>query len=130
MTSDTRRQKIVLCVDDDRDSCELAEAVLGLVNYQVDFALCIEEGLKKARQNRYDLILLDLIFLNGSGAELCQQIRQFDKQTPILFYSGEAREYHIQKALGAGAQGYLVKPVDPADLLKSVIAHLDRLDED
>jgi DNA-binding response OmpR family regulator len=130
MSESRHSKKRILCVDKDQDTCDMIALILGLENYQVDLAMSAKEGLEKAQQNRYDLMLIHLHFLNGSGEELCRQIRQFDRQTPILFYSGEAREKHIKKALEAGAQGYLVKPVDPTDLVKSIKHHTGGLAED
>ena len=55
-----------------------------------------------------------------SGEELTTEIRKFDKNTPILFYSGAAYETDKQKAHDAGAQGYLIKPLGIADLVDEV----------
>jgi len=119
-------QKLILCIDDDEDTCDLIVAILGMEGYQVDLASSIAEGLEKTKHNCYTLILLDVQLLDGSGIELCREIRLFDSKTPILFYSGEGRESHIQTALAAGAQGFLIKPVDPDDLLKKVNAHTQK----
>ena len=121
-------QKIILCIDDDNDTCELVVAILGIASYQVDIASSAIEGMEKARLNHYDLILLDLRLGDGDGRELCRQIRFFDAKTPILFYSGEGRESHIEAALATGAQGFLLKPVDPDDLLKKISEQTEKKD--
>jgi DNA-binding response OmpR family regulator len=51
---------------------------------------------------------------------VCQKLREFDTWTPILFYSGAAFERDKQQAFAAGAQGYLVKPVGPDELIAEV----------
>ena len=56
----------------------------------------------------------------GSGIDLCKKLREFDTWTPILFYSGAAYERDKQQAFAAGAQGYLVKPAEPNDLIEEV----------
>jgi len=56
------------------------------------------------------LYLLDTRFPEGSGLDLCKQLREFNPQTPIVFYSGDARETEKAKGLAAGADAYLVKP--------------------
>ena len=56
-----------------------------------------------------------------SGVGLCQQLREFDEHTPILFYSAAAYDKDIQRALSCGAQGYLVKPADNDDLEAEVL---------
>ena len=55
-----------------------------------------------------------------SGATLTEWIREFDKTTPILFYSGAAHDSDLQQALNAGANGYVVKPADNDTLLAEV----------
>src|SRR4051794_28826815 len=107
----------ILCVDDDQDTCEMVTVLLGQTGYEVQHALSVADGLIKARQDGFDLILLDWNFEDGTGLELCRQIRAFDSITPILFYTGEIDDAAIRAALRAGAQGYLVKPVAVASLL-------------
>lgn len=118
--------KRILCVADE-DSCDLVAAIMGYKAYKVERVTTAKEGLAKARQGNYDLILLDLHLEDDSGVNLCQKIRQFDANTPILFYSAEARESKIKEAIAAGAQGFLVKPVDPFDIQNYVRRHTGNL---
>ncbi len=110
----------ILCVDDDKDTCELVTFLLGQAGYEVIQALNIADGLTLVRREHFDLILLDWFFDDGTGLELCQMIRAFDSQTTILFYSGVAYSAEIKKAMSAGAQGFLIKPVGTDDLLETV----------
>ena len=55
-----------------------------------------------------------------SGIDLCEKLREFDPFVPILFYSGAAYDHDKQQAFAAGAQGYLVKPVDNDEVLKQL----------
>ena len=120
-------EKVILCVDDDQDTCDLVTFMLKSANIQVDAAESVAEGCDKAQANRYDLILLDYRYPDGTGIEICQCVRQLDKQTPILFYSAEAHHESIQQALAAGAQDYLVKPNDTDNLVKRVLFHTNKL---
>lgn len=52
--------------------------------------------------------------------DLCRRVRKFNEWTPIIFYSGLAYDADIKNALGAGAQAYLVKPVDLTELIESI----------
>ena len=63
-----------------------------------------------AQAEQFDLYLLDTRFPEGSGLDLCKQLREFSPQTPIVFYSGNAGEPDKAKGLAAGADAYLVKP--------------------
>jgi DNA-binding response OmpR family regulator len=110
----------ILCVDDNRDTCEMLTVLLGEAGYDVQYALCVSEGLSKARQGGFDLILLDWSFADGTGLDLCRQIRAFDQRTAILFYTGEKDADATASALSAGAQDYLVKPVAVDRLLRAI----------
>jgi DNA-binding response OmpR family regulator len=112
----------ILCVDDDTDTREMIETLLTLQGYQVILARSISEALSHVVSTTFDMILVDWIFEDGTGVDLCTKMKQVGVSAPILFYSGVTDEAHIQSALDAGAQGFLVKPVDPTDLLR----HLDR----
>lgn len=114
----------ILCVDDDQDTCEMITVLLGQAGYEVQHGLSVADGLKNARQGGFDLILLDWGFEDGTGVDLCRQIRAFDDRTPILFYTGEVDDAAVEAALSAGAQGYLIKPVAVESLLQAISAYV------
>jgi len=66
------------------------------------------------------LYVIDNWMSGVSGIDLCRKLREFDSRTPILFYSGAAFERDKQDAFAAGAQGYLVKPAGPDELIAEV----------
>lgn len=72
-------------------------------------ASSVAEGLELAKTQDFDLYLLDYVFADGTGRELCEQIREFDRETPILFFSGSHPNVY-REALSCGAQGFVVKP--------------------
>ncbi len=78
--------------------------------YEAVIAASVSDALERAKSGGLDLCILDHWLSQGSGIELCQQIRAFDSHTPIMFYSGAGYKTDIQKGLAAGAQAYLVKP--------------------
>ena len=110
----TRR---LLCVDDHADTCVLIETVLR--QYEVVSAHNTLDGLHRARNQHFDLILLDYHMPDGNGVELCKQIRQFDQNTPVLFVTGT---YMMNESdvLEAGAQG-VVRKTEIADVLPTVV---------
>ncbi len=110
----------VLYIEDDEDTRELVKYALGMNNYKVIAAANLEDALRLARTNQFDLYLIDNWISGGSGIELCKKLREFDPWTPILFYSGAALERDRQEAFAAGAQGYLVKPASPDELMIEV----------
>lgn len=100
----------VLYVENDEDSGFMLLTLLGLSDIDVLLARSVREAFQSAQKRHFDLYLLDSKFPDGSGFELCRQLRAFFPQIPIVFYSGEAYENDKEKGLEAGADAYLVKP--------------------
>jgi CheY-like chemotaxis protein len=100
------RKKRVLCVDDNTDTCALvAETLKG---WRVATEYCSSEGLRRATAEDFDLILLDYHLPDGTGLELCRQIRLFDVSTPILMFTVTHSIEH-DAVLAAGGQGVIRK---------------------
>jgi CheY-like chemotaxis protein len=99
----------ILFVDDNEDIRVIVGAMLTTRGYEPATAASCAEGLAMARAGGYDLFLLDYIFTDGTGRELCEQIREFDRDTPILFFSASHPSIQ-QEAVKCGAQGYVLKP--------------------
>lgn len=118
----------ILFIDDHQDTCEMMRYLLGREGYEVVSASSVTEGLRLAKVETFDLILLDWYFPDGTGIEMCQMIRTFDEEIPIFFCTGVAYESEIKKALKAGAQGCFVKPVDVGNLMKTISRHLSSKD--
>ncbi len=100
----------VLYADDNEDACLMLSTLLGFSNIETTAANTIDDALKLAQAELFDLYLLDTRFPEGSGLELCRRLREFHPQTPIVFYSGDAYESDKAKGFAAGADAYLVKP--------------------
>ena len=106
----------ILYIEDHDDTRELVTLVLGQNDFDVVTGATIEVGIGLARSSNFDLYLLDSWLPDGSGLDLCRTIREFDPVTPILFYSAAAFEADRKDAIESGAQGYLVKPSQTAEL--------------
>ncbi len=109
----------ILFVEDHDDTRELLSLVLR-EHYEVATAATVEDSLKLARQGKFNLFIFDSWLPDGYGVDLCKLVREFDRHTPILFYSGLSQKSDRDIALRAGAQGYLVKPVEVPELLQAV----------
>ena len=103
-------RKRILCVDDDEDTRDLMNVLLGQYGYESVIAASVSDALDRARSGGLALCILDHWLTESNGIDLCRQIRAFDSHTPIMFYSGAGYKADIQKGLDAGAQAYLVKP--------------------
>ncbi|MDQ3917559.1 MAG: response regulator [Acidobacteriota bacterium] len=108
----------ILFVDDHEDSRALVSAYLAHQGYQVKTADSCAEGLLRARYEEFDLFVLDYRFADGTGRELCEQIREFDPSTPIVFFSASHPDLQ-RAALACGAQDFVLKP-DLDGLTKAV----------
>src|ERR1044072_8401668 len=96
----------ILCTEDDPDTRDLLILMLSAAGYDATCTKNAEDALLRVQHERFDLFLLDNWLPGTSGLELCKQIRQFDLDTPILFYSGAAFESDRERAIASGAQGY------------------------
>lgn len=117
------QRSLILCVEKNSDTCVLLNFMLGRETNEVTCVSTVAEGLRLARAQQYDLYLLDGLLEDGTGVELCEQLRQFDSRTPVVFFSALAQEADRHRAYEAGAQSYLVKPND-LDLLAATVARL------
>jgi DNA-binding response OmpR family regulator len=115
-----RQNPRILYIEDHEDTRELVTLLLTQKNYEVVTGTTIESGIALAAGGEFDLYLLDSWLPDGSGLDLCQRIREFDKSTPILFYSAAAYASDHDTALMCGAQAYLIKPSQPSDLCRLV----------
>jgi DNA-binding response OmpR family regulator len=113
------RQRI-LYIEDHEDTRDLVTLVLEQQNYEVTTAATLATGLGLASKEHFDLYLLDSRLPDGSGVDLCRELRSFDQRTPILFYSAAAYEIDKKTAMDSGAQGYLTKPGANGDLCEMV----------
>ena len=71
-------------------------------------------------ERHFDLFMLDNWLPDGSGIELCREVRARFPETPIIFMSAAAQESTIDEATSAGADRYFVKPFDPYELKEAV----------
>ena len=110
--SSVEKRKHILCSDDHDDTRAMMAILLDGCGYEVTTAGSLAETLPLTEKGGFDLFILDGIYPDGFGVDLCKQIRNFDSHTPILFLSGLAHESDIAKGMKAGAQAYITKPVD------------------
>lgn len=100
----------VLYAEDNEESGYMLSTLLGFSDIDVSLARNIAEAYNAAQKRHFDLYLLDSRFPDGNGFELCRRLREFNPQTPIVFYSGDAHATDKQKGLEAGANAYIFKP--------------------
>ena len=110
----------LLYVEDHSDTRDLISFVLREEGFEVVTLANPQEAIHLAETERFSLYILDNWMEGMSGVELCTRLREFDVTTPILFFSGAARELDKQNAIACGAQGYLCKPSTPDALIVQI----------
>lgn len=117
--------KHILIIEDDKAIAELERDYLEINGFKIEIAADGDEGLKIATSKDFDLILLDLMLPGKNGFELCREIRT-KTEIPILMVTAKKESIDKIRGLGLGADDYIVKPFDPAELVARVNAHLSR----
>ena len=118
----------ILVVDDETAIVEMLTMRLEANNYQVISALDGREGLNKARSEKPDLIILDLMLPKLEGYKVCQMLKFDEKyrQIPVILFTARAQELDIKLGEEVGADAYIVKPFEPDILLDKVAELLSR----
>lgn len=122
----TEVQKRILIVDDDDEIRELLEFDIASSGYFVDTAVNGLEGLNKALNNTYDLILLDVMMPKMNGFEVCKNIRQAKLAVPVLMLTAKGTIDDKTAGFDCGADDYLVKPFDIQEVVLRIRVLLRR----
>ncbi len=107
----------ILIIEDNELNLKLMKDILISQNYEIDTAADGEEGLEKAMENDYDLILLDIQMPVVSGYDFLQI---YNKKTPIIVVSACAMDTEIDKAKELGCADYISKPIQIMEFLNTV----------
>ena len=113
---------LILLVEDDIDQLEPLRAALTKAGHTID---AVEDGDTAQwllSQKDYDLLILDWMLPNVSGVQLCQEFRRIGKTSPVLMLTAKDTTLDKVTGLDAGADDYLVKPIDIVELLARVRA--------
>jgi DNA-binding response OmpR family regulator len=120
--------KRILMIEDDPNIVELARIHISDLGYLFDWSADGESGLRKAQEDEYDLILLDLMLPRLDGLEVCKRIRQENQKTPILMLTAKSEEFDKVLGLELGADDYLTKPFSIRELVARIKAILRRVE--
>jgi len=118
--------KRILIVDDEEHIRELLEFDISHSGYLTDTAKNGEEGLKKALEGNYDLVILDVMMPKMNGYEVCKNIRLVKPSLPVLLLTAKGRIEDKTSGFDVGADDYLVKPFDIQEVLLRIRALLRR----
>ena len=115
----------ILIVEDEEAIADLEKDYLELSGFEVEIASDGTSGLKKALEEGFHLVILDLMLPGVDGFEICRQIREV-KNIPIIMVSAKKDDIDKIRGLGLGADDYMTKPFSPSELVARVKAHLNR----
>ncbi|MCR4651631.1 MAG: response regulator transcription factor [Lachnospiraceae bacterium] len=115
----------VLIVEDEMSIAELEKDYLEANAFSVEIENNGDSGLKRALEEPFDIVVLDLMLPGIDGFEVCRKIRE-QKQIPILMVSAKKDDIDKIRGLGLGADDYMTKPFSPSELVARVKAHLAR----
>ncbi|MBD2155626.1 response regulator [Leptolyngbya sp. FACHB-16] len=116
----------ILIVDDDESIAELVKTALTEQRYTVDVAKDGQAGWQLTEDLAYDLILLDVMLPKLDGISFCQRLRSQGSQVPVLLLTAKDASSDKVAGLDAGADDYIVKPLDLQELAARIRALLRR----
>lgn len=117
--------KKILIIEDDISIAELERDYLELNDFKCTIAEQGMEGLEKALNEDFELIIIDIMLPEMDGFEVLSKLRG-KKQTPVIMLSARNGDIDKIKGLGLGADDYMTKPFSPNELVARVKAHIKR----
>ena len=102
----------ILCTEDNEDTREVLTLLLKLAGFEVTCVESPADALRLAKSEKFDLYLLDSWLPGMDGDDLCKTLLELDSTIPILFYSGATSPADRERAMKAGAKGYMFKPAE------------------
>ncbi len=120
----------ILLIEDEPGLVETVSDLLAMEGHSVEAARDGESGLARASQERFDLIVLDVMLPKKMGFDVCRELRQKGVDTAILMLTARSQVTDRVVGLKLGADDYLTKPFDPAELLARVEALLRRVQKE
>ena len=115
----------ILIIEDESSIAELQRDYLEMSGFEVEMEGNGEKGLRRALAEDFDLLLVDVMLPGMDGFQICRRVRA-QKETPLLMVSARGGEIDKIRALGLGADDYIVKPFSPGELVARVKAHIER----
>lgn len=123
-TAANANNKIILIVEDDPAIRKMEEKILSSAGYQIHIAEDAEQGLRKVRTHKYDLVMLDVMMPGMNGYDFARTMREDAnlQSVPVLFVTARGSPQDVKEGFQSGGMLYLVKPFTSAMLLTTVKA--------
>jgi DNA-binding response OmpR family regulator len=108
----------ILIVSDNEESCTYLARILSAKDWQTDEAWIGSKAVELARRNAYDAVVFDYRAPGLEGADVCRRIREAQPSAREVFMTGTTKIDTVYRAVQAGAERVLAKPVDPIELVQ------------
>lgn len=115
----------ILIVDDDEAICKTLSAILQTKGYQTTTATTAKEAIEKAKIQFFNTALLDIKLPDMEGTQLLAQLQEIAPETIKIMVTGYPSLKNAVDALNLGASSYIMKPIDPEELLKKIANKLE-----
>ncbi|HEX6680253.1 MAG TPA: response regulator transcription factor [Gaiellaceae bacterium] len=122
-------RRTILLVEDERSITEPLAAALERDGFDTRVAGTVEEALEQARRSEPDLVLLDVMLPDGSGFDVCRELRR-DSKVPIIMLTARGEEADRVIGLELGADDYVVKPFSAREVSARIRAVLRRAESE
>ena len=116
----------ILLVEDDQNFGDVLRSYLEMHEYHVTLATDGEEGLKEFKKGEFDLTITDVMMPKKDGFSLARDIREENKEMPIIFLTAKTLKEDVLEGFKIGADDYITKPFNSEELLYRVMAVLKR----
>ena len=116
----------VLIADDNLQIVSILKEYCKKNNFNVTLAHDGEETLKKIRNNKFDIVLLDIMMPKKNGFDVCKEVRTFSN-VPIIMITARGEDFERIMGLETGADDYIVKPFSPGEVIARINAILRRV---
>ena len=115
-------QKTILFIDDNPVDRTLISRLLAKYDFRVLLAETAQAGLRMGREEKPDLILLDILLPGMSGIEVCKELRKSEitQSIPVIFYTSIDTPKHLIDYTSYGARDYIQKTMPPEDLVNAI----------
>jgi len=121
-----KKKASILLVDDDENICRTLGLILEEKGYNVDFAHTGKDAIEKSKKKVYNVALLDIKLPDIEGVKLLKLLRETTPKMIKIMVTGYPALQNAVQALNWGADAYIIKPVDPEELTKTVEEKLEK----
>lgn len=112
----------ILLIDDHQTVFRLLEAIVRIRGYTLLYAESGQQGIVKAREEKPDLILLDVMMPDLDGFKVCQFLKEHPetRAIPVMFLTARGAEDDMARGRKVGAEGFMTKPFQTIDVLNQI----------